>query len=256
MAKTAKSKPAAPQLPQALSLAGRRIVVTGASNGIGRATAHALADLGAAVMLVDRAPLAEIQGELAAKGATADVFQSDITAAGFISKLLKTGPYDGLAHCAGILHRQHLAKDADPVKRFHTLMDINLRLPIELGEAFVEHMAGRGGAIVLIGSVAGSTGGTSLGTAIDYAASKGGIHTLVRWLSRRAVRQNVLVNAVAPGPVETAMTAGTGIDGSKLPRGRMGRPEEVAWMIAMLMTPAAGYVSGAVLDVNGGSYVG
>ena len=109
---------------------------------------------------------------------------------------------------------------------------------------------------MFIGSVAGKTGGTSLYTPIDYAASKGGVHTLVKWLSRRAVGKGVLVNGVAPGPVETPMTANNAMDKSVLPRGRMGRPEEIAWMIAMLLTPAAGYVSGAVLDVNGGSFVG
>lgn len=247
---------AAPALPKPLSLAGRRIAVTGAASGIGRATAHVVAALGGSLVIVDRAPLAEIEAELRRSGASVDTLQDDMTAPSFVDRLLACGPFDGLAHCAGVLHRSALHKDADPAKRFHELMDINLRVPIELGHAFVEHMAGRGGAIVLIGSVAGRTGGTSLATPIDYAASKGGIHTLVRWLSRRAVGRGVLVNGVAPGPIVTPMTSGNTIDGASLPSGRMGRPEEVAWMIAMLLTPAASYVSGAVLDVNGGSFVG
>lgn len=257
MGKSTKSKTQAQPLPQALSLSGRRIVVTGAASGIGRATAKAVAELGADVMLVDLASLGEVKAEIEAMGVKADVLQGDMTAPDFTAKLLAKGPYGGLAHCAGILYRPPLAKADDPVKRFHQLIDINLRVPIEIGEAFVEHLAGQGGGgIVFIGSVAGRTGGTSLGTPIDYAASKGGVHTLVRWLSRRAVGKRVLVNGVAPGPIETPMTASNYIDPTTLPSGRMGKPEEIGWMIAMLLTPAAGYVSGAVLDINGGSYVG
>lgn len=257
MAKSSKASPQTLPLPAQLSLAGRRIAVTGAASGIGKATAKAVTELGAAVVLVDLAPVDKVRAELEAAGATVDALQGDLTAEGFIGRLIERGPFDGLAHCAGILHREHLSKAKNRVERFHKLMDINLRVPIELGEAFVEHMAGRGGAVVLIGSVAGRTGGTSFGTPIDYAASKGGVHTLVRWLSRRAVGKNVLVNAVAPGPVETPMTASNvEFDKSLLPRGRMGRPEEIAWMIAMLMTPAAGFMSGAVIDINGGGFVG
>lgn len=256
MAKSSASAKSLP-LPAQLSLAGRRIAVTGAASGIGKATAKAVTELGGAVVLVDLAPVGAVRAELEAAGATVDAIEGDLTADGFIDKLMQRGPFDGLAHCAGILHREHLSKAKNRAERFHKLMDINLRVPIELGEAFVEHMSGRGGAIVLIGSLAGRTGGTSLGTPVDYATSKGGIHTLVRWLSRRAVAKNVLVNAVAPGPIETPMTASnTAFDASLLPRGRMGKPEEIGWMIAMLMTPAAGFMSGAVIDINGGGFVG
>ena len=136
-------------------------------------------------------------------------------------------------------------------------MDVNVRVPVDLGVAFTEHMAvNGGGSIVMIGSVAGRTGGTSFSTPIDYSASKGAVHVVIRWLSRRAVGKNVLINGIAPGPIQTAMTAGSTVDPTQLPRGRMGRPDEMAWMIMMLLTPAASYVSGAVLDCNGGAYVG
>lgn len=244
-------------LPKALSLAGRRIVVTGAASGIGRATAHAAAELGATLLLSDRAPLAEVRAELETTGASVTTIEGDLSEDGFADRLVAQGPLDGLAHCAGILGRAPLHTAPSPRERFHQTMDVNVRVPIELGLACIEHMAARGGgSIVMIGSVAGRTGGTTLSTPIDYAASKGAVHVVVRWLSRQAIGRGVLVNGVAPGPVRTPMTAGSTVDAALLPRGRMGTPEEIAWMIAMLLTPAASYVSGAILDCNGGSYVG
>ena len=135
-------------------------------------------------------------------------------------------------------------------------MDINVRVPLQLAGAAIDHMAGHGGGnIALVGSVAGKTGGTSLTTPPDYSASKGAVHALVKWLSRNAVGRGVLVNAVAPGPVETPMTRGFNL-GPTLPMGRIGRADELAWPIAFLCTSAASYLSGAILDVNGGAFVG
>jgi len=245
------------QLPKVLSLVGRRIAVTGAASGIGRATARAAAELGAALLLNDRAPLTEVRAELEAMGAAVETLEGDLAEGGFADRLIAKGPIDGLAHCAGILGRAPLHKAPSPRERFHETMDVNVRVPIDLGLALIEHMGARGGgSIVMIGSVAGRTGGTSLSTPIDYAASKGAVHVVVRWLSRQGVGRGVLINGVAPGPIRTPMTAGSTVDPALLPRGRMGTPEEIAWMIMMLLTPAASYVSGAILDCNGGSYVG
>jgi NAD(P)-dependent dehydrogenase (short-subunit alcohol dehydrogenase family) len=234
-------------LPKALSLADRRIAVTGAASGIGRATARAAAELGAALLLNDRAPLTKVHAEIEAMGAAVDTLEGDLAEDGFVDRLIAKGPIDGLAHCAGVLGRAPLHKAPSPRERFHETMDVNVRVPIELGLALIEHMGARGGgAIVMIGSVAGRTGGTSLSTPIDYAASKGAVHVVVRWLSRQAVGRGVLINGVAPGPIRTPMTAGSTVDPTLLPRGRMGTPEEIAWMIMMLLTPAASYVSGAI----------
>jgi 3-oxoacyl-[acyl-carrier protein] reductase len=81
------------------------------------------------------------------------------------------------------------------------------------------------------------------------------VHALVKWSSRHGVGHGVMVNAVAPGPVDTPMESGSNL-GPSLPLGRMGRAEEIAWPIAFLCTPAASYLSGAILDVNGGAFVG
>lgn len=244
-------------LPGALSLAGRGVVVTGAAHGIGRATAGVLASLGAELLLVDLQPLDEIrQWVEAAGGARVRTLQADMTAEGFSAQLMAAGPLYALAHCAAIHDSSDWALTGGAA-RFHRTMDINARVPLELGMAAVEHMAGTGGGrIVMTGSTAGRNGGTSATAPPDYAASKGAVHNIVRWLSRRAVGRGVMVNGVAPGPVRTAMTARSTVNAAQLPTGRMAEPDEIAWAIAFLCTPAASYLSGAIVDVNGGAFVG
>jgi 3-oxoacyl-[acyl-carrier protein] reductase len=247
--------PATP-LPVALSMEGRRALVTGAASGIGKATALALAQLGAEVVIIDRAPMGETMDEVQAAGGVCTVMQGDLTDDAFIARFFAGARVHAVAHCAAILAGQKWTEDAGWHERFHRVMDINVRVPLQLADAAIEHMAAHGGGnIALVGSVAGKTGGTSLTTPPDYAASKGALHTLVKWLSRNAVGRGVLVNAVAPGPVETPMTRGFNL-GPTLPMGRIGRPEELAWPIAFLCTSAASYLSGAILDVNGGAFVG
>ena len=243
-------------VPSALDLRGRRALVTGAASGIGRATAIALAQLGASLLLTDRSPLDDAREEVARIGATCTVQQGDLTSDPFIAALFAGGRVHAVAHCAAILESRNWREDPDWHERFHRVMDINVRVPLTLTAAAIDHMAEHGGgSIVLVGSVAGRTGGTSSFTPPDYAASKGAVHALVKWLSRQAIGRGVLVNGVAPGPVQTPMTTGF-TSGAQLPLGRMGRPEELAWPIAFLCTPAASYFSGAILDVNGGAFVG
>jgi len=244
------------KLPSALNLHGRRVLVTGAASGIGRATAVVLAQLGADLLLADRAPLDEARAEVEQTGASCTAQQGDLTDDAFIASLFATGRIAAAAHCAAILESRNWREDRDWHARFHRVMDINVRVPLTLAGAAIEHMAEHGGgSIVLIGSVAGRNGGTSGFTPPDYSASKGAVHALVKWLSRQAIGRGVLVNGVAPGPVQTAMTTGF-TSGAQLPLGRMGRAEELAWPIAFLCTPAASYFSGAILDVNGGAFVG
>jgi 3-oxoacyl-[acyl-carrier protein] reductase len=243
-------------LPDALSLAGKRALVTGAASGIGKATALVLAQLGADLLLTDLAPLQDIGDQVRAAGRTCELAQGDLTDDAFTAGLFDHGRLHAVAHCAGILVGRPWTEDRAWHERFYRVMDVNVRVPLQIAGAAIDHMAANGGGnIVLVGSVAGKTGGTSLSTPPDYAASKGAVHALVKWLSRSAVGQGVLVNAVAPGPVETPMTVGSTL-GPNLPLGRMGRADELAWPIAFLCTPAASYLSGAILDVNGGAFVG
>jgi 3-oxoacyl-[acyl-carrier protein] reductase len=243
-------------LPTALDLRGRRVLVTGAASGIGRATALVIAQLGAELLLNDRAPLAATRTEVEREGGNCTLAEGDLTSDSFIASLFAGSPVHAVAHCAAILESRNWRDDQNWHERFHRVMDINVRVPLNLTAAAIDHMAEHGGgSIVLVGSVAGRTGGTSPNTPPDYAASKGAVHALVKWLSRQAIGRGVLVNGVAPGPVQTPMTTGF-TAGRQLPLGRLGRPEELAWPIAFLCTPAASYLSGAILDVNGGAFVG
>ncbi len=245
--------PAIP-LPASLSLHDKRVL--GAAAGIGQATALVLAQLGATLVIADRAPMQQTHDELQAAGATCSLAQGDLADDAFIGGFFAGERINAVAHCAGILDPRPWTEDKAWHERFHQVMDVNVRVPLQLAAAAIDHMAARGGGnIVLVGSVAGKTGGTSLTTPPDYAASKGAVHALVKWLSRNAVGRGVLVNAVAPGPVQTAMTRGFAL-GPTLPMGRIGRAEELAWPIAFLCTAAASYLSGAILDVNGGAFVG
>ncbi len=244
------------KLPAALSMQGRRVLVTGAASGIGRATALVLAELGAALVVTDRAPTDEVRDLVRAGGGICEAVQGDLTDDAFVAAFFAGARLHAVAHCAGILEGRPWTEDRAWHERFHRVMDVNVRVPLQLASLAIEHMAAAGGGhIALVGSVAGKTGGTSLTTPPDYSASKGALHALVKWLSRNAVGRGVLVNAVAPGPVETPMTRGFDA-GAALPMGRMGKPEELGWPIAFLCTPAASYLSGAILDVNGGAYVG
>jgi 3-oxoacyl-[acyl-carrier protein] reductase len=243
-------------LPTALSMQGKRALVTGAASGIGKATALVLAQLGAELVLCDRAPMDATRDEIQTGGGACTVEQGDLTDDAFIAALLGGDRIHAVAHCAAILEGRPWTEDPGWHERFHRVMDVNVRVPLQLAAAATNHMAAHGGGhIVLVGSVAGKTGGTSLNTPPDYSASKGAVHALVKWLSRNAVGRGVLINAVAPGPVETPMARGFDL-GPTLPMGRIGRPEELAWPIAFLCTSAASYLSGAILDVNGGAFVG
>jgi 3-oxoacyl-[acyl-carrier protein] reductase len=243
-------------LPAALSMQGRRALVTGAASGIGKATALVLAQLGAELVITDREPMEATCDEIQAGGAVCTAVQGDLTDDAFVASFFAGDRVHAVAHCAGILVGRNWTEDRAWHERFHRMMDVNVRVPLQLAAAAIDHMAGHGGGhIALVGSVAGKNGGTSATTPPDYAASKGAVHTLVKWLSRTAVGRGVLVNAVAPGPVETPMTRGYNL-GPTLPMGRIGRAEELAWPIAFLCTSAASYLSGAILDVNGGAFVG
>lgn len=245
-------------LPQAYRLDGRRILITGAAGGIGAATARACCALGAEVLLSDLSCCTSLVQELEAEGYKASAREIDISLPDAADQLSAwAGEIDGLVIASGIY--RPLDWDApDWDDQIGLAFDTNLKAPMHLARVFAPAMAKRGyGRIVLIGSVAGHTGGTFPGVAPHYSVTKGAIHTLTRYLAARFTAQGVLVNGVAPGTIDTAMLRGVDIPAAvaRQPLGRAARPEEVALPIAFLCSDAASFISGAVLDINGGNYL-
>ena len=235
----------------AFDLSGRRVAISGAGGGIGSATARLVAAMGAAVMLSDvRAPQ-PLADWLQDKGTGAVAAALDVTDRKAVEDWAAScGAVDALVDCAAICPWDDWNDEGwdDVADR---VFDINLHGPLNLTRVFMRGMAerGAGGRIVLVGSIAGRIGGVLASP--HYAMAKGGIHSFVRWAARRGAAHDVLVNAVAPAPVATPMTQGQPFDPSIFPLKRIAEADEIAGPIAFLLAPAASYISGAVLDING-----
>jgi len=241
-------------------LTGRRALVTGACRGIGLAIAQVLAGEGAQVVCLDiPAVEAELQGVAASLGGTA--LALDITAPQAAERLLafagEQGAFDIVVHNAGITQDKTLAKMTEAAWR--KVMAVNLEAPLRLSTALLEGQAiNPGGRIIGVSSISGIAG--NLGQS-NYATSKAGVIGLVQGLASLAARQQVTVNAVAPGFIETQMTAKipllireAGRRMNSLSQG--GQPEDVAQTIAWLVHPASGGINGQVVRVCGQSLLG
>jgi 3-oxoacyl-(acyl-carrier-protein) reductase len=245
-------------------LKGKIAVVTGGSRGIGRAIALAMAEAGADVAIdyVSHKEAAEEVCQHAEKfdvraamfqANVADAGQVDAMAAGVLGAL---GPPSILVNCAGITRDRSFVKMTREM--WDEVIDINLGGVFNVTHAFLPTILQRGwGRIINISSVVGQEG--NFGQA-NYAASKGAILSFTMTLARELGRKGVTVNAVAPGFIETDMTHDLP-DAVKqqvvamTPLARMGRPEEVAAAAVFLATPAASYITGQVIAVNGGIYM-
>jgi NAD(P)-dependent dehydrogenase (short-subunit alcohol dehydrogenase family) len=233
-------------------LAGLHILVTGAAQGIGAAAASLCAALGAELVLVDRDSCAALAEAI---GGRVRVFRADVASRAEIERLAATvGPVDALVLNAALCPFGEDWRAADWDTSFERVMAVNVYGPIHAARAFLPGMIARGrGRIVLIGSLAGRMGGLIAGP--HYDASKGAVHALVKWLARQAAPHGVLVNGIAPASVATPLMAGQPVDLASIPLGRMADPEEIAAPVAFLCSPAASYICGAMLDVNGGVYM-
>jgi 3-oxoacyl-[acyl-carrier protein] reductase len=246
------------------TISGRIALVTGASQGIGRACALELARRGAHVALAARNTdkLAEVAQEIAAAGGTAKAFALDISSeesikAGAKAVIAEFGKVDILVNNAGIT-RDILSmrmKRAD----WDDVLTTNLTGAFLLTQALMMQMVkNRWGRIVNITSVVGETG--QAGQA-NYAASKAGLIGLTKSLARELASRTITVNAVAPGYIETAMTAILTDDQKNamtqhIPLGRVGTDMDIANAVAFLASDEASYITGHTLDVNGGMYMG
>jgi len=238
-------------------LEGKVALVTGASRGIGRAIAMELSKQGAKV--IGTATTEDGAGAISGAGLVGralnvrDTAQTDALLASIQKEF---GDIAVLVNNAGIT-RDNLAlrmKDAD----WDEVMETNLKSVFRLSRAVMRGMMkARWGRIINITSVVGASG--NAGQA-NYAAAKAGIVGMSKSLAQELGSRNITVNCVAPGFIDTDMTRALAEEHktallAQIPLGRLGQPEEIAAAVAYLASPAAGYVTGAVLHVNGGMYL-
>jgi 3-oxoacyl-[acyl-carrier protein] reductase len=242
------------------ALFGKRAIVTGAAQGIGKATARALAREGAHVVIVDR-PDADAEASRLARELSGSVLLVDIASEQasneFTAFLTRHGAADIVVHNAGVTRDKTLGRMSD--EQWKLVLDVNLRAAARLTESMLKDgLLCDEGRLVFLASVSGIAGNPGQ---TNYAASKAGLIGYVRALAPRVAPNGVTVNAIAPGLIETAMTARMPLGIREAARrlsalGQGGQPEDVAEAIAFLSLPDAHGVSGAVLRVCGGALVG
>ncbi len=247
-----------------MSLSGRVAFVTGASQGIGRACALKLAAEGATVAVAARnqEKLNELVSEINAAGGKAAAFALDVTDEEQVKSAIKTaiaqlGKVDILVNNAGITRDQLVMrmKRAD----WNAVLETNLTSAyLCIQQVMSSMLKQRWGRIINITSVFGQMG--QAGQA-NYAASKAGLIGLTMAIAREVGSRNITCNAVSPGFIETAMTATLGDEFKQtavkqIPLGRVGAPKDVANAVAFLASDEASYVTGHVLNVNGGLLMG
>ena len=234
-------------------LSGKRVAITGAGGGIGAAAARICAEQGAMVNLSDLASPDAVATQLVAQGFEAAAAAVDVSDRAQVESWARAlGDVDAVIDCAAICPFHDWEDDGWDLE-CDQVFSINLGGPINVVRAFMPGMVERnGGSIAMVGSVAGRIGGVA--AAPHYVMSKGGVHIFVRWAAKRGAPRNVTVNAVAPGVVDTPMTANQSFNYDQFPMGRKATAEEMAAPLAFLISPAATYVNGAVLDVNSGMH--
>jgi NAD(P)-dependent dehydrogenase (short-subunit alcohol dehydrogenase family) len=247
-------------------LAGRSVLVTGAASGMGRATTTRLVEEGARVTAVDLdEPGLEETVKLADAGdrvvaCTADVSREPDVVAAVEAAVEANGSLSGVVTCAGIFHPGDLKPAADvTLADFLHVIGVNLAGTFLAIKYALPHLVNGGGSIVTIASTAALRGH---GFGSGYTASKGGVDALTRLVATQYGRQGVRANCICPGGIDTPMTAGrfltpqaTETFEKRVPLARVGQPEEIAAVVAFLLSGDAAYLSGQTIAVDGASTI-
>lgn len=249
------------------NLGGKAVLVTGAQQGIGRATALAFAAAGADVAinwLDDRDAAARIRDEAASKGGKAIAVQADIADLAQVRNMVafaarELGRIDVLVNNAGVFPRVPFLDMTESDWDF--VLGVNLKGACFCAQAVAREMiaAGRPGAIINLTSAAAFR---SSPRGVHYVASKGGVLSMTRAMALELAPHHIRVNAIAPGLTDTAQPrygsseAELAAAARAIPLGRMAEPEEIARTALFLASEEAGFITGQAVHVNGGSYLG
>lgn len=238
-------------------LQGKTALVTGAAGSIGAAVAKALAAAGAKVILVDvaQAPTESLAEKLGGCAVQTDLGDADSLSAMAADVLNRFGRVDILVNNAGVLNNAMIA--ATTLQEWHRVHSINVDAALLLAQAFLPGMrAARWGRIINMSSYAAKSGGLTAGTA--YTVSKAAMIGLTYAIAREVATEGITSNAIAPAYVSSRMMS-EHLSESKLraqlaliPVGRFCEPEEVAHVVIFLASPLAGFITGEVIDLNGG----
>jgi 3-oxoacyl-[acyl-carrier protein] reductase len=254
-------------MSDSFDLTGKVALVTGASSGIGRATAQALAKDGARVAINFHRNISGAEAaraEITNAGGSAIVVQGDVTRSGEVQSLVEgtvaeLGPIDILVNNAGSLVERLRILDLTE-ERWDEVIDLNLKSAFLCCRAVAGSMMERKtGTIINVSSIAGRNGG-ALGS-IHYSTAKGGLITFTKGLAKELAPFGVRVNAISPGVIDTPyheqfssaemMKTYAGM----IPMGRVGAPQEVANVICFLASEAASYLAGETIEINGGMFM-
>jgi NAD(P)-dependent dehydrogenase (short-subunit alcohol dehydrogenase family) len=243
------------------------LIVTGASRGIGAAVATSAAEQGFAVAVnfaSDRAGGEEVVDRILSAGGRAVAIQADVSVEADVLRLFETaerklGPIRALVNNAGVTGGITRV-EALTIEAIKAVLDVNVTGTMLCAREAVKRMStklgGTGGGIVNLSSLAARIGG--VGEWVHYAASKGAVESFTRGLAREVAAEGIRVNAVAPGLVDTEIHVRSGAPdrlkrmAPSIPMGRPGTAEEVAAGVLWLLSPAASYVTGTILEIGGG----
>jgi 3-oxoacyl-[acyl-carrier protein] reductase len=244
-----------------MKLTGRVALVTGAARGIGKAIALTLAREGALVVItdVDQEGLHQVAQEIEKMGQQAKAVRADVSQRQEVQRLVSEaistfGKIDILVNNAGIIRRGTFVEHN--VQDWEKVLSVNLGGTFNCSQEVVPLMIKQGsGKIINITSIAGKVG--DLASAPSYGASKGAINTFTFSLARELAPHGINVNAIAPHAIETEMSAEWSEEKRRqivesIPLKRLGTPEEVAEAVAFLASDGANFITGEILDVNGG----